>query len=128
MRSRGITMNINRVEHFIRNYDAVVPLGSDLDLVEIVVPAKAVMRVLDFGNYIDTPAAWGTIFWEFFHDNLPLYPYEVLYQQIDYGSGRQAVQLVEVHGGHRFRIRAHNPTAGAVRMGISLSYEFEYQE
>lgn len=121
-------MTINRTERFTREYYALVPDADFIDLVEIVVPAKAIMRVIDLGNYCGTAAAWGTVYWEFYHDNLPLYPFEIVMEQVMFGLGRQFVQPVEIHGGHFFRIRAVNPTLADCRMGISLHYELEYQE
>lgn len=116
------------VERFIQNYSASVPLTSFANLVEIVVPAKAVMRIIDFGNYIDTIGAWGAVYWDFYLDDLPLYPYNHIMDQIGFGTGRQTVQAVDIHGGHKFRIRATNPTAAAVKMGISLAYDMKYPE
>ena len=116
------------VQKFIQNYSASVPAASNVDLIEIVVPAKATMRVIDFGNYCDTVASWGTIYWDFLMDDLPLYPYNRIMDQIGFGTGRQVVQAIDIYGGHRFRIRAYNPTAGVVKMGISLAYDLKYQE
>lgn len=117
-------------ERFIQNFSAVVPTAAPayIDLVEIIVPAKAVMRVIDFGNYCGTWAAWGTVYWDFLCDDQPLFPYNHIMDQIGFGTGRQVVQAVDVFGGHRFRIRAYNPTAADCRMGISLAYDLIYQE
>lgn len=117
-------------ERFIQNYSAVVPTLAPnwVDLVEIIVPAKAIMRVIDFGNYCGTWAAWGFVYWDFYLDDQPLYPYNHIMDQIGFGTGRQVVQAVDITGGHRFRIRATNPTAADVRMGISLAYDFKYPE
>jgi len=118
-----------RTERFIQNFSAVIPLGGGIvNLIEIEVPRKCQMIVTDFGNYCDTVAAWGTIFWSFYSDDHPLYPYETILDQIGFGTGRQMVQSVPIEGGHRFRVRATNPTAGNVRMGISLAYDLYYQE
>ena len=116
------------VQKFIQNYSASVPAASSVDLIEIIVPAKATMRVIDFGNYCDTVASWGAIYWDFLMDDLPLYPYNRIMDQIGFGTGRQLVQAIDIYGGHRFRIRAYNPTAGVVKMGISLAYDLKYQE
>jgi hypothetical protein len=119
-----------RSEEFIQNFSQVVPFAPPnyIDLIEIVVPAKSKMTILDFGNYCDTWAAWGVIYWDFYCDDRPLYPYDHIMDQIGFGTGRQAVQGVPIFGGHRFRVRATNPTAADVRMGISLRYKFDYQE
>jgi len=121
-------MTINRTERFTREYYALVPDADVADLVEIIVPAKTTMRLLDYGNFCGTPAAWGFVYWNFYHDDKALYPYELVYDRVSFGTGRQFVQPVEIHGGHRFRVRANNPTAADCRMGVSLCWEFEYQE
>lgn len=117
-------------ERFIQNYSAVVPTAAPnfTDLIEIIVPVKCSMTVIDFGNYCGTWAAWGTVYWDFYQDDQPLYPYNHIMDQIGFGTGRQMVQAVEIMGGHRFRIRATNPTLADVRMGISLAYELKYQD
>lgn len=116
------------IERFIQNYSQSVPAASAVDLIEVTVPAKAILRIADFGNYIDTVTAWGTVYWEFYSDDKPMYPYEKIMDQIGFGTGRQAVQAVDLRGGHTLRIRAVNPTAGAVKMGISLAYDLAYPE
>jgi hypothetical protein len=118
----------SRIERFIQNFSAVVLAGGFVDLIEITVPAKCTLTIANFGNYCDTVAAWGTIYWQFMVDDHPLYPYEQIMDQIGFGTGRQDVQAVEIFGGHRLRIRAVNPTMGNVRMGISLAHYLKYQE
>ena len=117
-----------KTEKFIQNFSADIPIAGAVDLIDMIIPAKCTMVVLDFGNYCNTVAAWGTIYWDFYNDDLPLYPYNHIMDQIGFGTGRQAVQSVPINGGHRFRIRATNPTAGIVQMGISLEYELRYGE
>lgn len=117
-----------RSETFIQNFSGLVPLGGNLDLFTIVIPAKAVFRAISFGNYCGTFLAWGFVYWEFLHDGYPLYPYQRVLDQIGFGTGRQNVQGVDIEGGHEFRIRAYNPTAANCNMGISLEYVLEYPE
>jgi len=119
-----------RSEIFIQNFSYLVPTAAPAytDLFEIVIPAKAVFRVISFGNYCGTLAAWGTVYWDFLVDDFPLYPYNRIMDQIGYGTGRQAVQGIDLTGGHHFRIRAYNPTAADCQMGISLEYVLEYPE
>jgi hypothetical protein len=123
-------LNINRAEKFIIEPFATVPTAapSTATIIEIPVPTKVLMRILEIGNFCRTPAAWGTIRWDFFHDDLPLYPFQQIYDQIAFGTTRQAVKNIEIRGGHRFRVRGYNGSGADVVMGISLCYEFEYQE
>jgi len=115
-------------EIFIQNYSYLVPDGTDYDLFTITVPAKAVLKVLSFGNYTDTVLAWTFISWIFYLDDHPMYPLNAIFDQIGFGTERQRVQGVEITGGHTLRVNAVNPTAADCRMGISLEYELSYPE
>jgi hypothetical protein len=115
-------------EVFINNYSALILAGTSQDLFVLTVPAKAVLKVLRFGNYTDTVAAWTVINWVWYLDQLLLYPYNAIFDQMGFGTERQTVQGIEVTGGHVLRIQANNPTAGNVRMGIALEYELSYPE
>jgi hypothetical protein len=115
-------------EEFTGDYFAAVGIGVFADLVEIIVPAKAVMKLLDYANFLDVPAAWGVCWWEFFIDDMPTTPYAIVFDRVSFGTGRQVVRGNEITGGHHFRIRAQNPTAGIVRMGVSLRWRFEYPD
>lgn len=122
-----------KAETFRENFSGDVPaaaLGVNgvLDICTITVPPRAVMTPKSFGNYCGTLAAWGFIWWQFLGDGYGLYPYEQILDQIGFGTGRQEVKEIEIFGGHTFIIRAVNSTAGIVRMGISLEYEFAYPE
>jgi len=122
-----------RSETFIQNFSGDVPaaamgVNGVLDLFTFVVPAKAVMTPKAFGNYCGTLAAWSFVWWMFLNDEYGLYPYEMILDQIGFGTGRQNVQGIEITGGHTFVIRAVNSTAGIVRMGISLEFLLEYPE
>jgi hypothetical protein len=117
-----------RSEVFIQPYSALILAGTSQDLFAITVPAKAVLKVLSFGNYTDTVLAWTVINWVFYLDNLLLYPFNAIFDQWAFGTERQRIQGIEITGGHTLRIQANNPTAGNVRMGISLEYELSYPE
>lgn len=122
-------MNI-KSEVFAQNFSFLVPTAAPafLDLWTFVVPAKAVFRALSFGNYLGTLAAWGVVYWDFLHDGYLLYPYNRIMDQIGFGTGRQSIQPVDLYGGHEFRIRAYNPTAADVQMGISLEWLLMYPD
>jgi hypothetical protein len=122
-----------RSETFVQNYSAAVPaavLGvpGQVTLFTITVPSKAVMRITDFGNYIGTVAAWTFVWWVFLYDGFGLYPYNLILDQIGFGTGRQIVQGVDVQGGHTCSVVAFNNTAGIVNMGISIAYELSYPD
>ena len=115
-------------EVFIQPYSALILAGTSQDLFTITVPAKAIFKLLKFGNYTDTPLAWTVINWVIYLDGLALYPFNAIFDQWAFGTERQLVQGIEVTGGHTLRFQANNPTAGNVRMGISLEYELSYPE
>jgi hypothetical protein len=118
-----------RAETFIQNFSAIILATTNQILIEIVVPAKAVMTVKGFGNYAGAWTAWGTVFWEFSVDEYPLFPYQRIMDQIGFGTNRQNVQAVEITGGHVFRVRAYNPDLLInYAMGISLEYDLAYPE
>jgi hypothetical protein len=118
----------SKVERFVQNYSAAVPIGGTSDLFTIIVPVKAKLRLRGFGNYAGTLAAWGTIYWAFLLNGGPFYPYERILDQLGYGAQRQDVQPIEISGGSTLIVRAYNPTAAICDMGISLDYELEYQD
>lgn len=120
----------NTFDHKIQDYYATVPTAApaSADLIEVTVPVKSILRIFEVGNWTDTAAAWGTVYWDFFYDDTPLYPFQRIYNQIAFGLGRRRVQTVEILGGHKFRVTAFNPTAGNLVMGITLDMEYEYQE
>lgn len=122
-----------RSETFVENYSAAVPAAAlgvpgQVDLFTIVVPSKAVLTVIGFGNYIGTLAAWTFVWWDFLADGYGLYPLNRFFDQVGFGTGRQAVQSVPVQGGHTLIVRAFNNTAGIVNMGISIEYLLEYPD
>lgn len=118
-----------RSETFIQNFSATILATTNQVLISITVPAKAVMTVLSFGNYASAWTAWGVVYWEFSVDGFPLYPYQRILDQIGFGTQRQAVQAVEITGGHVFQIRAYNPDLLLnYGMGISLEYQLDYPE
>ena len=119
-----------RAETFVETYSAVVPTAAPslLDLFTITIPAKAIFRGITFGNICGTLLAWGTVYWVFLLDGLPLYPYQTIMDQVGFATSRQNIQGIDITGGHTLVIRAYNPTAGDCRMGISLEYVLEYPE
>jgi len=128
-------MNINQVrrERFSNNFSGNVPAAvagvpGQLDLFTFRVPTKCKLRFLAFGNYTNTVAAWGNIWWIFINNLAPMAPYEAILDQIGYGPQRQQIQALEIYGGSTFIVRAFNNTAGIVQMGVSFEYELEYQE
>lgn len=119
---------IYKKEVFIQNYSQNVPIGGNVNLVNMTVPSRCSMRPISFGNYSGTAAAWGTIYWDFLVDGSLLYPYNRIMDPIGMSSSRQGIQGIDISGGHNFIIRAYNPTAAICAMGISLEYELSWSE
>lgn len=115
-------------KRYINNFSANVAIGGTSDLFTLQVPTKCRWRLISFGNYTGTIAAWTVIWWEFLGNEVPISPYERIMDQLGYGPQRQEMQQIEVPGGSTVVIRAHNPTAAICAMGISLEYELEFQE
>jgi len=112
-----------RKEVFVENWSQNVPIAGSVDLVTMTVPSRCSMRLISFGNYSGTVAAWGTIYWEFFVDGSVIYPYNRIMDPLGYSGARQGIQDVNISGGHTLIIRANNPTAAICGMGIILEWE-----
>ncbi|MCJ7828478.1 MAG: hypothetical protein MUP81_01910 [Dehalococcoidia bacterium] len=114
---------VQRTEICIQNYSENVPIGGSYDLIALTVPARCSIRLISFGNYSGTTAAWGTVYWDFLVDGSLIYPYSRIMDPLGYSGARQSIQGVYIPGGHTLIIRAYNPTAAICAMGISLEYE-----
>jgi len=112
-----------RKEICIQNYSENVPIGGSYDLITLTVPVRCSIRLISFGNYSGTTAAWGTIYWDFLIDDALIYPYSRIMDPLGYSGARQSIQGVDISGGHTLVVRAYNPTADVCAMGISLEYE-----
>jgi hypothetical protein len=117
-----------KTERFVNNYSATLVGGTNAALFTMIVPTKCKWRLLSFGNYTDTVAAWTVIYWSFEKNGQAIFPYDAILDQLGYGPQRSPMQAIEVMGGSTITVRAFNPTAGNVAMGISLEYELEYQD
>lgn len=117
-----------RFEGFNWDFSDVVPFGGSLIEMTMIVPAKALMTVKEFGNSCGTLLAWGVVYWEFQIDGYPAYPYNRVMDQLGFQTGRQGIQEIVIPGGHSFTIIAYNPTAANCRLGISVGYELAYPE
>jgi hypothetical protein len=112
----------------VKNWDfsALVPFGGNTVEFNEIVPTRCLMVLKSFGNTCGTLLAWGTVYWVFLVDGYPAYPYNRIFDQLGFETGRQDIQGIEVGGGHTAQIIAYNPTAADCRLGISLTYELQY--
>lgn len=112
---------------YTHNYSQLIPAGSSGDLFVFAVPSPALFKLTHFGNYTETRAAWGMIFWDFIVNGLIYYPGDHIMDQIGYGQHRQNIDGIELPGGSSLIIRASNPTIADCKMGISLDYVLEFR-
>ncbi len=121
-------MNYGRSEYRAENASvAIAGAGVEGTIMTIVIPPHVVMKLKEFGNYIDTVAAWGDIVWTFRLNGFPLAPYDRVLDQIGYAAQRAAIQELELSGGI-FTITAQNNGIPAVIVGASLGWQFIYVE
>lgn len=126
------TIQSGRTEQFRENHSVNVGIAAVRTAIfTFTVPPKARCRILEFGNYLGTVAAWGTAYWNFIVNGVALDFYggtPNIFDQVGYAAQRQTSTLREFSGGSLIVLAGSNPTAAILAMGISLSYEFIYQE
>jgi len=105
------------------NTSQAVGIGATVTLWTYRVPTKAQIRLTDFGNYVDTVAAWGDIHWYMKINGIGKYPYNDILDQIGHSARPRAIEPIIIHGGDEIIITVFNDTAGIVQCGIALRYE-----
>lgn len=111
------------------NWDQALPaaVGSIVDLVTILVPPRAVMRIRGFANYLGVVANWGGVRWDFLKNGAPIYPYFAIRTQMGYAAAPRPIGSVKIEGGCLFVLRVTreagvlDPTAG-----VALDWDMEY--
>lgn len=122
-------INSGRTQKFAENFSVnVAAAGAGVVIATIMVPAKARMRLLELGNYISVVAAWGLITWHLNCNGIPCAPYGAFLDQIGYGAQREDTENLEFGGASRIEVTADNAHAAIVAVGVSMAYEFIYQE
>lgn len=124
-------LNSGSKKFYAENYSVLVPLTSvGTVIATYIIPSKCRGRLLSFGNYIDTVAAWGTITWHLNCNGIPQAPYNAVLDQIGYAAQRSDVEQLEFGGGSIITVTADNALvpAAAVQVGCSISWELIFQE
>jgi hypothetical protein len=121
-------INTGRTERFRENWSVLVPDVTTVALWTYTVPSKCRLRLLSFGNYLGTVAAWGFVVWALLCNNQRVAPYEAVLDQIGYAAQRQTVTELEFGGGSLLQVTAYNGTAADCQVGVSLEWELIYQE
>jgi hypothetical protein len=114
-------------EIFSRNDSLTLVAGTEADITTIIIPPRCKLITKAFGNYNDTPGAWGPLqWWSMRLNGIPISDaYSEMHDQIGYAAQRQPIRQLEFSGGV-FTILGHNGTLGAVAMGSSFEYYLEY--
>ena len=125
-------IQLGRVERFRENHSVAVGIGAvRTSIYQFTVPPKCRCRMLSFGNYLGTVAAWGVAYWEVlvqghvieFYGGTPL-----VMDQVGFAAQRQVSTEYEFSGGTMINFTGSNPTAAILNMGVSFEYELIYQE
>ena len=121
-----------RREYFRENHSVAVGIGAVRTVIgTFTVPAKARAKLIGFGNYCGTVAAWGVIYWEILINGVPVTYVggtPRIMDQVGYAAQRQSTSELEISGGSLVQITGSNPTAAIVQMGFSMELEAIYQE
>lgn len=121
-----------RTEKKRENHSAAVAIAAvRTSIFSFTVPPKARCRILSWGNYLGTVAAWGVAYWEVLANGVVVEFYggtPRVMDQVGYAAQRQAATEYEFSGGTFINFTGSNPTANILNMGISVEYELIYQE
>lgn len=89
------------------------------------VPAKQILKVTHFSNYMDT-ADWGNVEWRITLNGVPRFPYESILDEIGIATLPRLTEPIIAQGGDEIRIDATLLAAATVDpndIGIALKYE-----
>jgi len=88
------------------------------------VPAKQVLKITHFSNYMETED-WGKVEWRIMKNSVPCYPYESILDHIGISSLPRSIEHIIFQGGDELRIDARLLAAAADPndIGIALKYE-----
>lgn len=126
------TIQNGRREYFRENHSVAVGIGAvRTDIFAFTVPAKSRVKLIGFGNYLGTVAAWGVAYWEILVNGVPVTfvgGTPQIMDQVGYAAQRQPSTELEFSGGSAVRVTGSNPTAAILQMGASMEMEAIYQE
>jgi len=105
------------------NHSIQVLAGATTAIFTYTVPCRAQAEILEFGNYTDTVAAWGLIYWYVTQNGFNVTAHFAgvwgIYDQIGYAAQRQAISPYVFGGGSILTVYGVNGTAGNIDMGFS---------
>ncbi len=119
-----------RIEKKAENFSGALaaPAGSTLTLVNMLVPAKAKMRLLSFGNYMSVAGNWGKVRWDFFINGVLMYPYFAIRDQVGFAASRQEIENKVLYGGQLLEVIVTQESGAAdPTVGVSLQWEWIYE-
>lgn len=124
-------MNFGQREFFAENWSEQVLANATQELWTFTVPNRCVLELVEFANYMDTVAAWGTNYFYFAQNGVVFEyagGYPLIYDQVGYAAQRQKFSPKYFSGGNRLQIFGVEATGANVDMGISVGYYLIYQE
>lgn len=122
-----------RVEPHSENWDQALPaaVGSFVDLVTMLVPARARLVIRGFGNYLGLVANWGAVRWDLLKNGAPIYPHFAIRSQMGYSAQPRDIGRVEIEGGNLFVLRVTREAIGGgldPTAGVALDWDMEYSD
>ena len=124
-------MNFGQRRFQAENWSEIVLANATQDIWDFTVPMKCVLELVEFGNYMDTVAAWGTNYFYFTQNGVPFNfagGYPNILDQVGYAAQRQRFDPICFTGGNRIQCWGVEATGANVDMGISVGYNLIDQE
>lgn len=89
------------------------------------VPNKSKMRLTAFSNYINVPAAWGSVTWSVRRNGVGVYPFDTMQDQFGLAAEPRPIVPIEFSGGDKFEMIVINIFPAVVKIGVAFRYETE---
>lgn len=87
------------------------------------VPNKSKMRLTAFSNYMNVPAAWGSVTWSVRRNGVGVYPFDTMEDQYTLSAEPRKIVPIEFFGGDKFEMIIINRFPAVVKIGVSFRYE-----
>jgi len=105
------------------NVSQTVNAATAATLFTYRVPAKGVIRLTHFSNYLSIVGAWGDVTFSIRRNGVGIFPYDELLDQIGISSRPREIEPIIVNGGDMLSITVDNQHIANVDCGIALRYE-----
>jgi hypothetical protein len=124
-------MNFGQRRFQAENWSVLVLANATQQIWAYTVPFKCELELVEFGNYMDTVAAWGINSFVFTQNLVPISwagGYPAIMDQVGYAAQRAKFDPIRFTGGNLLQCWGVEATGGNVQMGISIGYNLIDQE